>query len=133
MKLKAWLALSFALTFWPVISPSAEHRSQLVPVKFKLKDGPDELGLLVVAEQITSITVQVPVEERLQSSRGTVDTRPSPNVAKLGLQVWLLRGNGTVVRRRMRIAQQASWEAWASRLGSCCFTLRRFHWLRSRG
>jgi hypothetical protein len=100
MKLKALLLLSFAITFWPVISQSAEHRRQFVRVDFKLTNGPDQLGPLLVSDQIASITVQVPVKGRLQSPPGTADTRPSPDVAKLGLQVWLLRADGTVVPQR---------------------------------
>jgi hypothetical protein len=99
MKLKTLLLLSLALTLWPVISQSAEHRRQIVSVDFKVKNGPDGLGSLFVSDQ-TTITVQVPVEGRLQSPPGTVDARPRPDVAKLGLQVWLLRADGTVVPQK---------------------------------
>lgn len=100
MKLKILLLLSFAITLWPDISQSAGDRRKIVSVDFKLKNGPDQLGSLVVSTQIASITVQVPVKGRLQSPPGTVDTRPSPDVAKLGLQVWLLRADGTVVPQK---------------------------------
>jgi hypothetical protein len=100
MKFKILLLLSFALTLWPATSQFAEDRRKIVGVDFKLKDGPDHLGSLIVSDQNASITVQVPIEGRLQAPRGTVDARPSPDVAKLGLQVWLLKEDGTVVSQQ---------------------------------
>lgn len=79
---------------------AAEYRPKIVPVDFGLQNGPGNFGSLVVSEQETCITVQVPVDSRRQAPRGVVDTRPDPDVAKLGLQVWLLKADGTMVLKQ---------------------------------
>jgi hypothetical protein len=79
------------------VSQSGDNSRRIVSADFKLKDGPDRLGPLVVSDQSACITVQVPVEARLQAPIGAVDTRPSPDATKLGLQVWILKADGTVV------------------------------------
>jgi hypothetical protein len=79
------------------LGQAAEYRPKIVPVDFGLQNGPGNLGALLVREQETCITVQVPVDARLQAPLGAVDTRPRPDVAKLSLQVWLLKADGTVV------------------------------------
>jgi hypothetical protein len=78
MQFTTLVLLSLAFTLCPMISRSAEARRQFVPVDFI----PNERSL-VVSEQSASITVTVPV--------------PSDDVTKLGLQVWLLKADGTVV------------------------------------
>jgi hypothetical protein len=97
MQFKTLLLLSFAFTIWPMILKSAQDQRHIVGVDFKLRDGPDHLGSLVLSQQDASITVQIPVENRLQAPLGARETRPSPDVGKLGLQVWLLKSDGTVV------------------------------------
>ncbi len=86
------LVLLLIVTLWSMITRSAEARRQIVPVDFIPKE-----PALVISEQSASITVQVPVIIRSQAPLGTVDNRPSPDVAKLGLQIWLLKADGTVV------------------------------------
>jgi len=53
---------------------------------------PDGLGRVSLSEQPKSITLQVTVDERKSSDR-----RPKVDVGKLGLQAWLLKGDGTIV------------------------------------
>ena len=96
MKYKILLVL-ITVALWSDMSCSAEEQSKLVVVDLKAEDGPDRFGSLIVSEQATSVTVQVPVASRLQARSGTMDTRPAPDVTKLGLQVWLLKADGTVV------------------------------------
>ena len=105
MKFKT-LVLLLILTLWPMITISAEARRQIVPVDFIPKE-----PSLVISEQSASITVQVPVLSRSQAPLGTVDSRPAPDVAKLGLQIWLLKADGTVV-------PQQSADRGASYIGS---------------
>jgi hypothetical protein len=100
MKLNTLLCLFLTLTFCTDISRSAEDRSKFVAVDFKVINGPGGFGSLVVSEQETCITVQVPVDARPQAPPGAVDTRPDPDVPKLGLQVWLLKADGTVVSQQ---------------------------------
>ena len=69
---------------------SAEHISKHFVVDLKL---PDSLGQLIVSEQSTLILVQVPVA-------GSNEKRPAPDASKLGLQVWLLRTDGTAILQR---------------------------------
>jgi len=111
-KLNALLSLFLILTFWTDVSRSAENRSKFVPVNFGLQNGPGGFGSLVVSEQETCITVQVTVDSRLQALPGAIETRPDPDVTKLGLQVWLLKADGTVV------PQQRSDSAASAKIGN---------------
>ena len=95
MKLNILTLLSLVLTLWPMITASAEARRQIVSVDFNPKE-----PSLVISDQSASITVQVPVLSRSQAPTGTVDDRPGPDVPKLGLQIWLLKADGTVVAQR---------------------------------
>jgi hypothetical protein len=100
MKINALVLLILVFTCGPGRSQSADDQRKVVFVDFNLRDGPERAGSLIISEQKTSITVQVPVEGRLQAPRGAVDTRTPPDVAKLGLQVWLLKADGTVVSQQ---------------------------------
>ena len=76
---------------------SAEDSIKNVGVDLKLPDG---LGRLIISEQATLILVQVPVASRLQLPPGSNEKRPAPDASKLGLQVWLLRTDGTAILQR---------------------------------
>lgn len=95
MKFNILVLLSLASAIWPMMTRSAEARRQIVSVDFLPKE-----PSLVISDQSASITVQVPALSRSQAPLGTVDHRRAPEVPKLGLQIWLLKADGTVVPQK---------------------------------
>lgn len=87
--------LLLLLPGWPERAPAAPRETTVVDLN--LTNG---LGRLIISEQNNALTVQVPVEARRQSVEGATAIKPPPNAAKLGLQVWLLKADGTVIRQR---------------------------------
>jgi hypothetical protein len=81
------------LSCWLQTAPAAPRAAV---VDLNLTNG---LGRLIISEQQASLTVQVPIENRRQSTESSGAPTP-PNVAKLGLQVWLLKADGTVIRQQ---------------------------------
>ena len=77
---------------------AAEPKSVLV--NFGTTNGPDRMGSLGMSEQSTLITVQVPIENRRQEPIGSTASKPAPDVKNLGLQVWLLKADGSVVTQK---------------------------------
>jgi len=76
---------------------SSEHITKAFVVDLKLPDG---LGRLIVSEQPTLISVQVPVASRPPLPSGSKEEPLAPDVSKLGVQVWLLRADGTVISQQ---------------------------------
>lgn len=97
MKPKVLLLLSLAFSFSPALSQADTLQRESCYVDLIEGTG---YGHLAITAYGTCITVQVRVEDRLQLPLDVVDTRGLPDLAKLGLQVWLLKADGTVVPQR---------------------------------
>ena len=90
--------LAFVLAFSVIDAraAAAEERVSTVissaMVNFGLTNGPNGHGTVTISEQTLGIHVQVPIGWRTSDSNV-----PFPEASKLGLQVWLLRADGSVV------------------------------------
>lgn len=103
MRLNPLLLLICAVSLCVVETSQCAVDRKIVSVDFEIDNGPDHVGALLVSEQSSSITVQVPIENRRQEPIGTVGHKPAPEVKKLGLQVWLLKADGSVVTQKSAI------------------------------
>jgi hypothetical protein len=90
MTSRTFIILPFILGLSLSIVRPAEISKKTVIINLTLPKDP--LGRLTVIEETTTINVHVPV-----ASRPSNDPRPAPDVSKLGLQVWLLKADGTII------------------------------------
>jgi hypothetical protein len=108
MKLNNPLPL-LLLLLAPIIMLAGSSAPRGIPrVDFGQKDGPDHLGALSVSRENGSIAVFISVAQGRAATPGATNAIAPVDLAALGLQVWLLKTDGSIVQQKTGPGSSAS-------------------------